>query len=128
MQQMPQVTYIGGSYGLQSIPYSAATGTGVAAAGAGLGAADDVQGLYSSNANAVAALSAAQLQQLQQLQQQALLAQQLGNANGTQLQQAGQLLQLSRRRLNGKCSVGVPLGAPRSTAPRHSAAPHALRA
>ncbi|XP_034244621.1 uncharacterized protein LOC117647160 [Thrips palmi] len=104
--QMPQVTYIGGSYGLQSIPYSAATGAGVAAAGAGLGAADDVQGLYSTNANTVAALSAAQLQQLQQLQQQALLAQQLGSASGANgTQQAGQLLQLSRRRLN------VPPGA-----------------
>lgn len=105
---MPQVTYIGGSYGLQSMPY-AATAAGLGAAGlgaAGLGAGEDVQGLYSQQ-NSVAALSAAHLQQLQQLQQQALLAQQLGNATQAQGQaaahaQAGQLLQLSRRRLSGK--------------------------
>lgn len=103
---VPQVTYIGGSYGLQSIPYAAtAAGLGAGLGTAGLGG-DDVQGLYSQQ-NSVAALSAAHLQQLQQLQQQALLAQQLGNATQAQGQaashaQAGQLLQLSRRRLSGK--------------------------
>ncbi|XP_052124686.1 uncharacterized protein LOC113217558 isoform X2 [Frankliniella occidentalis] len=86
---VPQVTYIGGSYGLQSVPYAATAGAALGAAGLGATGQDDAQGLYSAHHNSVAALS--QLQQLQQLQQQALLA---GNAT----QQAGH--HMLRRRLS----------------------------